>query len=46
MRGVKYLSQVMENIKLSEDENNLILAPIGSGKTHYCINVLMKDLST
>lgn len=45
MRGNKYLSEIMEDIKLSEDENNLILAPIGCGKTYYCVNVLMKDLS-
>lgn len=45
MRGNKYLSEIMKDIKLSEDENNLILAPIGCGKTYYCVNVLMKDLS-
>ena len=37
MRGTKYLSEIMENIELSQDKNNLILAPIGSGKTHYAL---------
>ena len=45
MRGTKYLSEVMKKKKLSEEENNLILAPIGSGKTYYCINVLMNDVN-
>ena len=44
MKG-KYLSEVMEKKKLSKEENNLILAPIGCGKTYYCVNVLMKDIS-
>ena len=43
MRGTKYLSEIMENIELSQDKNNLILAPIGSGKTHYALEVLMND---
>lgn len=43
MRGTKYLSEIMENIELSQDKNNLILAPIGSGKTHYALEVLMSD---
>ena len=43
MRGTKYLSEIMENIELSQDKNNLILAPIGSGKTHYALDVLMSD---
>ena len=43
MRGSKYLSEIMENIELSQDKNNLILAPIGSGKTHYALEVLMND---
>ena len=45
MRGTKYLAEVMKKKKLSEKENNLILAPIGSGKTYYCINVLMNDVN-
>ena len=44
MKG-KYLSEVMEKKKLSKEENNLILAPIGCGKTYYCVNALMKDIS-
>ena len=43
MRGTKYLSEIMEDIELSQDKNNLILAPIGSGKTHYALEVLMSD---
>lgn len=43
MRGTKYLSEVMENIELSKDENNLLLAPIGCGKTYYAIEVLMNN---
>lgn len=43
MRGMKYLSEIMENKKLSEEQNNLILAPIGCGKTYYALNVLMND---
>ena len=43
MRGTKYLSEIMENIEFSQDKNNLILAPIGSGKTHYALEVLMSD---
>ncbi|MFQ9297765.1 MAG: DEAD/DEAH box helicase family protein [Clostridia bacterium] len=43
MRGTKYLSEVMENIELSKDENNLLLAPIGCGKTYYAIKVLMNN---
>ena len=43
MRGTKYLNEVMKDIDLSEDKNNLILAPIGSGKTHYCLKDLMTD---
>ena len=43
MRGTKYLSEVMEDIELSKDENNLLLAPIGCGKTYYAIEVLMND---
>ena len=43
MRGTKYLSEIMKDIELSEDKNNLILAPIGSGKTHYALEVLMSD---
>ena len=43
MRGTKYLSEIMEDIELSQDKNNLILAAIGSGKTHYALEVLMSD---
>ena len=43
MRGTKYLSEIMKSIELSQDKNNLILAPIGSGKTHYALEVLMSD---
>lgn len=43
MRGTKYLSEVMESIELSKDENNLLLAPIGCGKTYYAIEVLMNN---
>ena len=43
MRGTKYLSEIMEDIELSQDKNNLILAPIGSGNTHYALEVLMSD---
>ena len=43
MRGTKYLSEIMKDIELSQDKNNLILAPIGSGKTHYALEVLMSD---
>lgn len=43
MRGTKYLSEVMKNIELSKDENNLLLAPIGCGKTYYAIEVLMNN---
>ena len=43
MRGTKYLSEVMEDIELSKDENNLLLAPIGCGKTYYAIEVLMNN---
>ena len=43
MRGTKYLSEIMKDIELSQEKNNLILAPIGSGKTHYALEVLMSD---
>ena len=43
MRGTKYLSEIMEEIKLSKDKNNLLISPIGCGKTHYAINVLSQD---
>lgn len=33
----------MEKIDLDLTEDNLILAPIGSGKTYYALNVLSKD---
>lgn len=43
MRGTKYLNEIMEDIELSTEKNNLILAPIGSGKTYYCLESLMTD---
>ena len=39
----KYLSEIMEEIDLSFDVDNLVLSPIGSGKTYYALNVLAKD---
>lgn len=45
MRGTKYLSEIMQDIELATDKNNLILAPIGSGKTHYALEVLAEDLT-
>lgn len=43
MRGTKYLSEMMKDVELSEEKNNLILAPIGSGKSNFAINVLSKN---
>ena len=43
MRGTKYLSDIMKEIELSKDKNNLLISPIGCGKTHYAINVLSQD---
>ena len=43
MRGTKYLSEIMEGIELSKDKNNLLISPIGCGKTHYAVNVLSQD---
>lgn len=43
MRGTKYLNEIMKDIELSTEKNNLILAPIGSGKTTYCLESLMTD---
>ena len=40
MRGTKYLNEIMQDIELSTEKNNLILAPIGSGKTYYIMNEL------
>ena len=34
MRGTKYLSEIMKEIELSKDKNNLLISPIGCGKTH------------
>ena len=43
MRGTKYLSEIMKEIELSKDKNNLLISPIGCGKTHYAINILSQD---
>ena len=43
MRGTKYLGELMTKYELSNNKNNLILAPIGSGKTYYIFNELRKN---
>lgn len=43
MRGTKYLSEMMQDIELSTEKNNLILAPIGSGKTQFIFSHLRKN---
>lgn len=37
----KYLSEIMKDVELTQ--NTLVVAPTGSGKTHYIINELCKD---
>ena len=39
----KYLSEIVENEKPEFGSNNLILAPVGSGKSHLIENLLIPD---
>ena len=39
----KWLTEIMDEIGIDLTKDNLLIAPIGSGKTHYAINVLMSD---
>ena len=39
----KWLTEIMDEIGIDLTKDNLLIAPIGSGKTYYAINVLMGD---
>ena len=41
----KWLTEIMDEIGIDLTKDNLLIAPIGSGKTYYAINVLMGDQS-
>ena len=39
----KWLTEIMDEVGIDLTKDNLLIAPIGSGKTYYAINVLMGD---
>ena len=40
MLGTKYLGEIIKEEKIELGTNTLIVAPTGSGKTHYILNDL------
>lgn len=42
--GKKYLSEIIEEENVEFSKNNLILAPVGSGKSSFIMNKLIKDV--
>ena len=45
MKGTKYLDEAVDINEIKSGQLNLIEAPVGSGKSHFALNVLPKELN-